>query len=112
MAFSLFRKEKKNSPLKKGELYLKFYRGEEMAFQYCLMDLPLKESVILEYSLRFFNDPAPCYIHRGAVQMRLLAELEEELKENERQPLPPKLAGWADLPWEEGLVVLAQKEKG
>lgn len=40
-------------------------------------ELPFDEKIILEYSIRFFDDPAPCYIHRGAVRVRLLAELEE-----------------------------------
>ena len=111
MPFSLFRREKKDSPHGKGELRLQFYRGEQEVFQCCLLDLPLKENVILEHSLRFFNDPAPCYIHRGAVQVRLLGELEEELAENEKQPLPPKLRSWADLPLEERLSVLARREE-
>lgn len=42
-------------------------------------ELPLKESMILQKSDEFFNDPDPCYIHRGAVRIRLLAELEEAL---------------------------------
>ena len=40
-------------------------------------ELPFDEKITIEYSIRFFDDPNPCYIHRGAVRVRLLAELEE-----------------------------------
>lgn len=40
-------------------------------------ELPFDEKLIIEYSIRFYDDPDPCYIHRGAVRVRLLAELEE-----------------------------------
>lgn len=40
-------------------------------------ELPFDEKIIIEYSIRFYDDPDPCYIHRGAVRVRLLAELEE-----------------------------------
>lgn len=40
-------------------------------------ELPFDEKIIIEYSIRFYDDPNPCYIHRGAVRVRLLAELEE-----------------------------------
>lgn len=41
-----------------------------------LAEVPLREELIIETSTRFFNDPNPCYIHRGAVRVRLTAELE------------------------------------
>lgn len=44
-------------------------------------DLPLKEAVILEKSMYFFNDPEPCYIHRGAVQVRLTEEILRKAQE-------------------------------
>lgn len=40
-------------------------------------NLPLKEDIILRKCLDFFDDPDPCYIHRGAVIARLYFELEE-----------------------------------
>lgn len=46
-----------------------------------LEELPLREKVILEKSEELFHDPDPCYIHRGAVSIRLYLELEEAAKE-------------------------------
>ena len=40
-----------------------------------LGEIPIKEAVIIAKSIDFFNDPAPCYIHRGAVVMRLNEEV-------------------------------------
>lgn len=51
--------------------------GEHEVYRGTLTDLPLKEEIILEKSEEFFNDPNPCFIHRSAVRVRLLAELEE-----------------------------------
>ncbi|WP_051204798.1 hypothetical protein [Butyrivibrio sp. VCD2006] len=39
-------------------------------------DTPFAEEIIIKKSIEFFNDNEPCAIHRGAVHMRLLAELE------------------------------------
>ena len=49
-------------------------------FQGEMMELPLTEDIIIQKSIHFFNDPAPCHIHRSAVRVRLLAELEEDLE--------------------------------
>ena len=49
-------------------------------FQGEVMELPLTEDIIIQKSIHFFNDPAPCHIHRSAVRVRLLAELEEDLE--------------------------------
>lgn len=40
-------------------------------------DLPLAEEVIIAKSIEFFDDANPCFIHRDAVRVRLLAELEK-----------------------------------
>ena len=53
---------------------VEIYRGT-------MTDLPLKEEIILGKSDEFFNDPNPCFIHRSAVRVRLLAELEEAEKQ-------------------------------
>lgn len=42
-------------------------------------ELPFGESLILEKSIYFYDDPNPCFIHRGAVRTRLLGEIEEEI---------------------------------
>ena len=52
-------------------------------FQGPLSGYPLPESVILACSEEFFNDPAPCEIHRRAVQLRLYAEMQELLPANQ-----------------------------
>jgi hypothetical protein len=50
------------------------------------------EAVILAASKEFFNDPAPCEIHRRAVQLRLCGEISEALPLGRTIPmeeLPP-----------------------
>ena len=41
--------------------------------------LPLRESAILQKSIEFFNDPDPCYKHRGAVHVRMWSDIEKHL---------------------------------
>ena len=75
---------KKKSHLPSLELFadgVKLYSG-------LLKDIPLKEAVILEKSMEFFNDPEPCHIHRGAVRVRLTAEIQQEM-ENQKDPGVP-----------------------
>lgn len=48
------------------------YRSEE---------LPIFKNIIVEKSIYFFNDPAPCFIHRGAVIVRLSEEIKQYLEE-------------------------------
>ena len=45
--------------------------------------IPIKEEVIIGRSKIFFNDPEPCYIHRGAVCVRLNEEIMEYIKQYE-----------------------------
>ena len=75
---------KKKNPLPKLELYC---LGEQIYNGY-LKDIPLKEAVILEKSMEFFSDPEPCHIHRGAVRVRLTAEIQLEF-ENKKDPECP-----------------------
>ncbi len=75
---------KKKNHVPKLELYaqgVQIYNG-------FLKDIPLKEAVILEKSVEFFNDPEPCHIHRGAVRVRLTAEIQQEI-ENQSDPRIP-----------------------
>ena len=70
----MFFKKKNHVPAL--ELYsqgVKIYSGN-------LKDVPLKEAIILEKSMEFFNDPEPCHIHRGAVRVRLTAEIQLEIE--------------------------------
>ena len=57
--------------------------GDDILYSGSLMDLPLKDEWIVKKSIEFFNDPAPCYIHRGAVTVRLLNEIWESAASNE-----------------------------
>lgn len=89
---------------KKPELQLRLFTESGQEICLFLPDFKFKEQVILEHSKRFFNDPNPCYIHRGAVTVRLLAELEEELSPLPKgyrldgQNIPQKLTDWSDEP--------------
>lgn len=44
-----------------------------------LNEFVFPESVVLAFSEEFFSDPAPCEIHRRAVQLRLYGEMMEML---------------------------------
>jgi len=45
-----------------------------------IKNLPLKEEAVIFHSIRFFDDPEPCMIHRSAVMKRLYMELYEYFK--------------------------------
>jgi hypothetical protein len=49
-------------------------------FEGYIHELPLSEKNILALSVRYFNDPEPCYIHRSAVLNRIYNELNEFFK--------------------------------
>lgn len=57
--------------------YITVHCQDEILYDGKWDELPFDEKIIIEYSIRFYDDPNPCYIHRGAVRVRLLAELEE-----------------------------------
>lgn len=61
----------------KKRRYLTVTQDETLLYEGLWNELPLTEEIILEKSIEFFNDREPCVIHRGAVHMRLLAELEQ-----------------------------------
>lgn len=62
--------------------YLDIYSDGVLLYQGRWDELPLEEDVIIEMSIAFFRDSEPCYIHRDAVRVRLLSELEETLGYN------------------------------
>lgn len=49
--------------------------GQTILYQGKLTNLPIPEPIIIQKSIEFFNDPAPCMIHRSAVLNRLYTEL-------------------------------------
>jgi len=73
----MFKKTDKSTNKRSVEVLL----GDELLYSGELLDLPLKEEWILKKSIEFFDDPAPCYLHRGAVTVRLLDEIWESVEE-------------------------------
>ncbi|MDY3917765.1 MAG: hypothetical protein SOZ59_02040 [Candidatus Limivivens sp.] len=89
----LFQKKKKTPSLPSVCI-----RSENaILYEGLLKEIPLKESVMIEKSIYFFNDPEPCYIHRGAVRVRLTEELHQELLNLPDQIPGPLLLAYADL---------------
>lgn len=62
--------------------HVEIYNSENLIYKGRWDDLPLQENIIIDKSIFYFNDPEPCYIHRDAVRIRLLAELEAEINNN------------------------------
>lgn len=73
-----FMNKKKSKP----QYYLSFLLNQAPVLKCKFIELPIKEEVIIKKSIVFFDDPEPCYIHKGAVTMRLIAEIQDSL-ENE-----------------------------
>lgn len=69
-----------------------FYdRDNNLIAEYGLVSLPVREAEIIKNSVKWFDDPEPCFIHRSAVVKRLLAGFEEYLESLEgegRRELP------------------------
>jgi len=71
-----------------------------------LISLPLKEDVIINKSIEFFNDPEPCMIHRSAVMKRFFVEFESYFEDMIRNDiveinisnLPSSLKDYLSLP--------------
>jgi len=47
----------------------------KVLFDKKLMTLPLKDESIVAHSIKWFQDPEPCMIHRSAVMKRMFMEL-------------------------------------
>jgi hypothetical protein len=45
-------------------------------FEGSLSDISFSEKLIVSKSIQFFHDPDPCFIHRSAVVVRLISELD------------------------------------
>lgn len=66
---------------KKNIKQIILYSNEGVLYDGPLDELPIKEEVILEKSIFYYDDPNPCYIHRSAVHLRLISEIEDQLSE-------------------------------
>ena len=73
--------KKKNRKSSGNGMVIQVMGAEKIIYEGKLEELPLKEAVILAKSDEFFNDPNPCFIHRGAVSVRLYAEMEEAMEQ-------------------------------
>lgn len=83
---------------KKKKRYVTVCGGGEILYDGLLEEIPIKEEMILNYSIRFFQDPEPCYIHRGAVRIRIVEEMAQELTtESLSGDECPKFCGFADM---------------
>lgn len=75
---------------KKVTKYITITAQNEILYSGKWHELTFAEDIILSYSIRFFDDPDPCFIHREAVRVRLLAELEKEFP----GPDAPNMTEW------------------
>ena len=55
----------------------------EVLFADRIESLAVPDWLVLQLSEKFFDDPQPCFIHRGAVLTRLFFELERKLASEE-----------------------------
>lgn len=74
----MFFHSSKNNQKKNPQISV--YQDNRLLYQGNWMEIPLREDVIIENSIRFFDDPAPCFIHQNAVRVRLLSQLELDYK--------------------------------
>lgn len=65
--------------------YIMVYCGDHVKYDGKWEELPFAENVVIDKSIEFFDEPAPCYIHQNAVQIRLLAELEKTCRTPEEE---------------------------
>ena len=94
---------------KKPKEILCIYSKGKLLYQGELKDIPLKESVILEKSLAFFDDPYPCYIHRSAVRVRLTEELLREIQQETALSHCPLITEYVDLPHMEEFTFISEQ---
>ena len=61
-----------------------------------LSSIPLREENLIKKSIEFFDDPAPCMIHRSAVMLRLYMEILEYLEKHMEKETQSIM--WKDVP--------------
>lgn len=50
-----------------------------------LTGMPLREELILEKCIEYFNDKSPCYIHKSATMKRLFLQLEKYFEQDKKK---------------------------
>jgi hypothetical protein len=105
--------------MKKNETLLLSFTDKEgkVLLERKLTSVPLAEEAVLRLSVEFFSDPEPCMIHRSAVMSRMFMELLEYFLPmldagkaiHPLGELPPRLAGFFDLPGFSGIIVARTK---
>lgn len=58
-----------------------YNQSGDIVFNNKIMNLQLPEHLVIEKSIKWFNDPDPCFIHKSAVMKRLFIELEDHINE-------------------------------
>jgi hypothetical protein len=79
-----------------------------------LETLRFPEKLIAAKSLNYFNDPEPCFIHRGAVEVRLFEELNlllEKAKTLSAAELDKSCPGYLDeYPGSESVEIIEKEQ--
>ena len=57
---------------------------DQVLYEGPVSEIPLTEEAILSASIRYFNDPEPCEIHRSAARLRIAADLTASLLQGEK----------------------------
>ena len=100
----------KKKPAKKKKFSI--FAGGKEVFRAPLIEIPLKEEVIIEKSIQFFDDPEPCYIHRGAVVTRLADEMAQTVEKAggklSGEGLPAEFAQWLTFDSIESIEVIEE----
>lgn len=90
----MFFKKKSSAPALPS---VRIFSQQEILYEGLLKDIPIREDILIEKSIHFFNDPEPCFIHRNAVRVRLTEELHQELLSRSDQLPGLLLLSYTDL---------------
>jgi len=74
----------RNTKLMPAYLQLRDAEGYTI-YDGCIDRIMVEEDRVIELSIQFYNDPEPCFIHRGAVLSRIFSEIEGALSEEWRE---------------------------
>lgn len=73
----MFKKKKKDIKT------IKILRNNNIVYDGAIYEIPIKNKEVIAGSIKFFNDPEPCMIHRSAVISRYYMMIENWLDELE-----------------------------